>query len=483
MAASSTSAAGDGADPMALVQGYNDEELAIAGEFLTTWLPFLSAGLCPSCVSSLRARVDSLLPRAEEAKTPQLGIDQIEPSGWESDPAPQQHLTFEPSGWDSDPPPPAPPPQQQPPAEKPKMSWADMAQEDELAAAAEEETMAAAADDGEEVSEVGKQKVQLSRDQREQRRYQNLVRKKDFICLERVRGRLVNILEGLELHTGVFSSAEQRRIVECVYDLQEKGKRGELGVLFLCIQYGQCHNGDYSCEGLKSVLILNGNGADVAKHCVPAVPTKRISITFRKMDPAKRPFSFKDDPELLNIAPLETVVQDTGRSSDEGKSRTPDAQIRNLSKISRGKRSKGRSSAGKAERGILGDQPPEHVEAPAVDVSSQQKLHGLHNVYASSSGGERNSGGRSRESRYHSDVPGMPSQVDDLREWRNRSAQERRHGNGMSSGEDGVDSGGRRQRMEHRQISFINRTIRDDIDSFSVTSRESADRSGSMVEP
>ncbi|KAK3131551.1 hypothetical protein QOZ80_6AG0507940 [Eleusine coracana subsp. coracana] len=228
MAASSTSAAGDGADPMALVQGYNDEELAIAGEFLTTWLPFLSAGLCPSCVSSLRARVDSLLPRAEEAKTPQLGIDQIEPSGWESDLAPPQHLAFEPSGWDSDP---APPPQQQqpPPAEKPKMSWADMAQEDELAAAAEEEMTAAAADDGEEANEVGKQKVQLSRDQREQRRYRNLVRKKDFICLERVRGRLVNILEGLELHTGVFSSAEQRRIVECVYDLQEKGKRGELG--------------------------------------------------------------------------------------------------------------------------------------------------------------------------------------------------------------------------------------------------------------
>lgn len=25
----------------------------------------------------------------------------------------------------------------------------------------------------------------------------------------------------------------------------------------------------------RSVLVLNGNGADVAKHCVPAVPTKR----------------------------------------------------------------------------------------------------------------------------------------------------------------------------------------------------------------
>lgn len=69
MAPSSSSSGGGGgdsagaADPMALVQGYTAEELAIAGEFLTTWLPFLSAGLCPSCVSSLRGRVDSLLPR------------------------------------------------------------------------------------------------------------------------------------------------------------------------------------------------------------------------------------------------------------------------------------------------------------------------------------------------------------------------------------------------------------------------------------
>lgn len=113
------------------------------------------------------------------------------------------------------------------------MSWADMAQEDELAAAAEEDAAASAAGDGEEGGEAGRPKVQLTRDQREQRRFMNVVRRKDFICLERVKGRLVNILEGLELHAGVFSSAEQRRIVECVYDLQERGRRGELG--------GECH--------------------------------------------------------------------------------------------------------------------------------------------------------------------------------------------------------------------------------------------------
>lgn len=175
------------------------------------------------------------LPADEESPpTPTLRLDQIEASGWDSDPAPQQHPPVEPTGWDSDPPPPPPPPQEQRPApapvEKPKMSWADMAQEDELAAAAEEDAAASAADDGEEGgSEVGRPKVHLTREQREQRRFKNVVRTKDYICLERVHGRLVNILAGLELHTGVFSSAEQRRIVECVYDLQERGRRGELG--------------------------------------------------------------------------------------------------------------------------------------------------------------------------------------------------------------------------------------------------------------
>lgn len=30
----------------------------------------------------------------------------------------------------------------------------------------------------------------------------------------------------------------------------------------------------------RSVLVLNGNGADVAKHCVPAVPMKRYELKF-----------------------------------------------------------------------------------------------------------------------------------------------------------------------------------------------------------
>jgi alkylated DNA repair protein alkB family protein 5 len=38
---------------------------------------------------------------------------------------------------------------------------------------------------------------------------------------------------------------------------------------------------------LGSVLVLDGNGANVAKHCVPSVRDDRVSITFRKIDHRK----------------------------------------------------------------------------------------------------------------------------------------------------------------------------------------------------
>ena len=31
------------------------------------------------------------------------------------------------------------------------------------------------------------------------------------------------------------------------------------------------------------LLVLDGNGANVAKHCVPSVSTDRVSITFRRI--------------------------------------------------------------------------------------------------------------------------------------------------------------------------------------------------------
>jgi len=68
----------------------------------------------------------------------------------------------------------------------------------------------------------------LSRKQRTHIRAINVKRKRDFVCLEKVNGELVNILEGLELHTEVFNAAEQRRIVDKVCELQEKVQKGEL---------------------------------------------------------------------------------------------------------------------------------------------------------------------------------------------------------------------------------------------------------------
>lgn len=124
------------------------------------------------------------------------------------------------------------------PAASPKvrMSWADMAQEDEHELEEEENEISRESIDGVSQSGqgIGKVKVQvqqkpeLSRDQREHLRFSNLRRKKDFISLERVNGKFVNILDGLELHTNVFSAVEQKRIVNFVYELQERGKKGEL---------------------------------------------------------------------------------------------------------------------------------------------------------------------------------------------------------------------------------------------------------------
>ncbi|KAG6397583.1 hypothetical protein SASPL_143752 [Salvia splendens] len=68
----------------------------------------------------------------------------------------------------------------------------------------------------------------------------------------------------------------------------------------------------------KSVLVLKGNGADVAKHCVPAVPSKRISITFRRMDDTKRPMGYTPEPDLQGLQPL---MDEEERSSKDNASK------------------------------------------------------------------------------------------------------------------------------------------------------------------
>ncbi|KAG6492171.1 hypothetical protein ZIOFF_047121 [Zingiber officinale] len=123
------------------------------------------------------------------------------------------------------------------------MSWADMAQEDKLKEAATqeektEESRRTSIEGAARVKrEIAKKETGLSREQREEIHFRNVVRKKDFICLERVNDKIVNILNVLELHTGVFSTAKQKRIVDLVYELQEKGKNHELGEIELTPTY------------------------------------------------------------------------------------------------------------------------------------------------------------------------------------------------------------------------------------------------------
>ncbi|OAY76360.1 RNA demethylase ALKBH5 [Ananas comosus] len=96
---------------------------------------------------------------------------------------------------------------------------------------------------------------ELPREQREAIMLSLVKRKKDFKHMERVGGRWVNVLEGLELHEGVFSAAEQHRIVDCVLDFQQRGRRGLLrertysepkkwmrGKGRVTIQFGCCYN-------------------------------------------------------------------------------------------------------------------------------------------------------------------------------------------------------------------------------------------------
>ncbi|KAF8391701.1 hypothetical protein HHK36_024010 [Tetracentron sinense] len=71
----------------------------------------------------------------------------------------------------------------------------------------------------------------------------------------RIQGKIVNILDGLELHISFLSAKEQLEIVDCIYKLQKMGIKGELkertysepqklksGKGRVTIQFGCCYN-------------------------------------------------------------------------------------------------------------------------------------------------------------------------------------------------------------------------------------------------
>ncbi|XP_061999422.1 RNA demethylase ALKBH9B isoform X1 [Rosa rugosa] len=427
--------------------GYQPSELRIASEFLTTWLPFLTRDLCHGCATALADRVrslgpevsgDSKMPNPDEnssgltPKSKELqeasdngdGDDDYDDNydmnslgSWKegTDGVSEPYQEASTSGVVSK--------SSSVGTSNTRMSWADMAQEDELEE--EEELNKRLVSVNASAGDLRITKSTLPREQREHIRFMSVKRKKDFESLERFKGKYVNVVEGLELHTGIFSAAEQKRIVDYIYDLEKKGRNGELkartftaprkwmkGKGRVTIQFGCCYNyavdkngnppgilqdemvdplpslfkviirrlvrwhvlpptcipdscivniyeeGDCipphidnhdfvrpfctvsflsECnilfgtnlkiidagefEGplkiplpVGSVLVLNGRGADVAKHCVPAVPTKRISITFRRMDESKRPVWYAPEPDLQEIQPLSYEEDNSYRS-------------------------------------------------------------------------------------------------------------------------------------------------------------------------
>lgn len=425
--------------PDPFLDAYSPSELRIASEFLTTWLPFLTRGLCDRCSDSLSRRVKSIPAGESESKcetkceaesvsltTNGDGCDTHSVGSWKDETETNSVGSWkdEANGWSDT----SYVERGEASLSKVKgkgasasgrMLWADMAQEDELEA--EEERDGTSTSDNGTASDMGvvSKERKLSRYEREYYRFVRVKRKKDFICLERIDRKLVNILDGLELHSGVFSAAEQKRIVDFIYELQESGQKGELrertytaprkwmrGKGRQTIQFGCCYNYATDKDGnppgilktedvdplpplfkviikrlirwhvlppscvpdscivniyeegdcipphidnhdfvrpfctisflsecniifgtdlkafgpgefsgpisiplpVGSVLVLNRNGADVAKHCVPAVPTKRISITFRRMDVSKRPLHYSVEQDLQGLEPLKYGV-------------------------------------------------------------------------------------------------------------------------------------------------------------------------------
>ncbi|XP_061346516.1 RNA demethylase ALKBH9B-like [Gastrolobium bilobum] len=190
-------------DPFLL--NYNPSERRIASEFLGTWLPFLSRDLCTNCAQSLSDRIRSIDPHPESQS---LGDDVSNVQPQEMSDGVEDNCDAHSLGsWNDG-------AEANSNFETPRMSWADMAQEDDDFDEVVHEqknkkfnVVVAASNSNSNSSEaiqVVAEKPTLPREQREYIRFMDVRRKKDFKCFERVHGKLVNILEGLELHTGIY---------------------------------------------------------------------------------------------------------------------------------------------------------------------------------------------------------------------------------------------------------------------------------------
>lgn len=50
--------------------------------------------------------------------------------------------------------------------------------------------------------------------------------------IEKIGGKEINVLDGLELYTNVFGRDNQIEIVNCIYELQQRGQNGQLKGIF-----------------------------------------------------------------------------------------------------------------------------------------------------------------------------------------------------------------------------------------------------------
>ena len=71
-------------------------------------------------------------------------------------------------------------------------------------------------------------KNKLSVKQKEQIRLSQVSKNKNYVYIEMINGKNINIIEGLELYTRVFNIEEQKNIVECIYNFQCASRKGML---------------------------------------------------------------------------------------------------------------------------------------------------------------------------------------------------------------------------------------------------------------
>ncbi|KAG7969923.1 hypothetical protein I3843_07G056900 [Carya illinoinensis] len=271
-----------------LLLDFKPSELRIASKFLTTWLPFLSRDLCQGCFQTFSDRLRSLELEISTDTRHEFSDEEFDASVSEetesqlgmNDYYDETSDTYSVGSWID---------VMSGPPSHDRMSWANMVQkeEDGLVEENDEENDEAmtkrvvgvnTSTGGSRISmkAIGKPpKPKLLREQRERIRLMNVKRKQDFVWSEKLKGKIVNILEGLELHTGIFSAAEQKRIAEYVYKLEEMGRKGELkertftaptkGKGRVTIQFGCCYNDATDKKG-NPAGILHDQTVDPMPH-------------------------------------------------------------------------------------------------------------------------------------------------------------------------------------------------------------------------